>query len=309
MKNIYELLFLIKSFVIITKVRNEVFTMDFIDLHVHSNASDGSLTPKEVADEAIAMGIKAIALTDHDTVNGIPEILEYTKDKDLEVVPGIELSCYYKNREIHILGFYGDYNNPELKTDLDELKEAREGRNKKMVKLMRADGIDITMEKLLHGNPDSVITRAHFARVLVEEGVCKNKDVAFKKFIGIGCKYYLPKPQITCEKAMNILRKYFKAIYLAHPLLYHLGYAQIEELLIYLKTLGLTGLEAYHSSNNSYESDKLRSMAQKLGLGYSGGSDFHGVVKPNIKIGVGRGGMKIPMKLLDNIKNQISITK
>lgn len=280
--------------------------MDLIDLHVHSNASDGSLTPSQVADEAIRMGLKAIALTDHDTVDGVEEILDYTKDKDLEIVPGIELSCYYKNREIHILGFYGDYNNPELAKDLQELKAAREGRNLEMVRLMQADGIDITMEKLLHGNPDSVITRAHFARVLVEEGICKTKDIAFKKYIGIGCKYYLPKPQITCEKAMGILTKYFKAVYLAHPLLYHLGYAQIEELLIYLKSLGLSGLEAYHSSNNSYESDKLRSMALKLDLGISGGSDFHGVVKPNIQMGKGRGGMKIPMRLLDNIKEQIT---
>ncbi len=280
--------------------------MDLIDLHVHSNASDGSLTPTQVADEAIAMGLKAIALTDHDTVDGVAEILEYTKDKDLEVVPGIELSCYYNNREIHILGFYGDYENPELKKDLQELQEARENRNRKMVELMQADGLNVTMEKLLHGNPDSVITRAHFARVLVEEGICKTKDVAFKKYIGIGCKYYLPKPQVTCERAMGILNKYFKAIYLAHPLLYHFGYNQIEELLVYLKGLGLTGLEAYHSSNNSYESDKLRSMALKLDLGISGGSDFHGVVKPNIKMGIGRGGMRIPMRLLDNIKAQIS---
>ena len=289
----------------IISVRNEVLIMDLIDLHVHSNASDGSLTPAEVADEAIAMGLKAIALTDHDTVDGVAEILEYTKNKDLEVVPGIELSCYYKNREIHILGFYGDYENPELQKELDSLKEAREGRNKKMIELMQADGLNVTMEKLLHGNPDSVITRAHFARVLVEEGICKTKDIAFKKYIGIGCKYYLPKPQVTCERAMGILNKYFKAIYLAHPLLYHFGYAQIEELLIYLKSLGLDGLEAYHSSNNSYESDKLRSMALKLDLGISGGSDFHGVVKPNIKMGIGRGGMRIPMRLLDNIKASI----
>ncbi len=276
--------------------------MELIDLHVHSNASDGSLTPSEVADEAIKMGLSAIALTDHDTIDGVTEILEYTKDKDLEVIPGIELSCYYNNREIHILGFYVDYTNPELQKELDILKEAREGRNLKMIELMRKDGIDITMEKLLHGNPDSVITRAHFARVLVEDGICKDKEVAFKKYIGIGCKYYLPKPQVTCETAMNILTKYSKAAFLAHPLLYHLGYNQIEELLIYLKSLGLKGIEAYHSSNNCYESDKLRSMALKLDLAISGGSDYHGIIKPNIQMGKGRGGMRVPMRLLDNIK-------
>lgn len=276
--------------------------METIDLHVHSNASDGSLTPSMVADEAIKMGISAMALTDHDTVDGISEIMSYTADKALEVVPGIELSCYYKNREIHILGFYVDYENPDLQKELEELKKAREGRNLKMIELMQADGLDITMEKLLHGNPDSVITRAHFARVFVEEGICRDKDTVFKKYIGVGCKYYLPKPQITCEKAMGILSRYSKGSFLAHPLLYHLGYNQIDELISYLKPLGLKGIEAYHSSNNSYESDRLRSLALKHGLLISGGSDFHGVVKPNIQIGKGRGGMKIPMRLLDNIK-------
>ncbi|MGN0435982.1 MAG: PHP domain-containing protein [Wujia sp.] len=276
--------------------------MEIIDLHVHSNASDGSLTPTQVADEAIRTGLSAIALTDHDTVDGIPEIMEYTRDKELTVIPGIELSCYYKSREIHILGFYVDYNNPDLKAELQILKRAREERNLKMVELMQADGLPVTMEKLLHGNPDSVITRAHFARVLVEEGVCRDKEVAFKKYIGIGCKYYLPKPQVTCETAMDILRKYSRGAFLAHPLLYHLGYHQIEELLVYLKGLGLKGIEAYHSSNNSYESDKLRSLAIKHELLISGGSDFHGIVKPNIRLGVGRGGMRIPIKLLDEIK-------
>ena len=276
--------------------------MDLIDLHVHSNASDGSFTPSQVADLAIDAGLKAIALTDHDTIDGIAEIIDYTKDRQLEVVPGIELSCYYQNREVHILGFYVDYENPELNRELKVLKEAREGRNIKMVELMQKDGLNVTMEKLLHGNPDSVITRAHFARVLVEEGICKDKDTAFRKYIGIGCKYYLPKPQVTCETAMNILTKYSKASFLAHPLLYHLGYSQIEELLIYLKSLGLKGLEAYHSSNNAYESDRLRQIAASLDLKISGGSDCHGIIKPNIRLGAGRGNMRVHYKLLEDIK-------
>lgn len=273
-----------------------------IDLHVHSNASDGSFSPSEVADLAIEAGLSAIALTDHDTIDGIPEIMKYTEGKDLEIVPGIELSCYYQKREIHILGFYMDYNNSELNQELSRLKEARENRNIKMVDLMQKDGIPVTMEKLLHGNPDSVITRAHFARVLVEEGICKDKNAAFRKYIGVGCKYYLAKPEVTCEQAMDIITKYGKAAFLAHPLIYHLGYTQIEELIDYLKPMGLKGIEAYHSSNNSYESDKLRSIALKKELAISGGSDFHGAVKPDIMIGRGRGGMKIPMRLLDNIK-------
>lgn len=276
--------------------------MDLIDLHVHSNASDGSFTPTQLADLAIESGLRAIALTDHDTVDGVAEIMDYTKDKPLEVVPGIELSCYYNNREIHILGFYVDYKNPKLSEELNVLKKARVERNLKMLELMQKDGLPVTMEKLLHGNPDSVITRAHFARVLVEEGICRDKEVAFRKYIGIGCKYYLPKPQVTCEKAMSILTKYSKGAFLAHPLIYHLGYAQIEELLVYLKGLGLKGLEAYHSSNNAYESDKLRQIAIKHDLKISGGSDFHGIIKPNIQLGMGRGRMKVDFHLLEEIK-------
>ena len=181
------------------------------------------------------------------------------------------------------------------------MKKAREGRNLKMVAMMQADGLPVTMEKLLHGNPDSVITRAHFARVLVEEGVCKDKNQAFNKYIGVGCKYYLPKPQVTCEKAMRILTTYGKAAFLAHPLLYHFGYAQIEELLDFLKSLGLKGLEAWHSSNNRYESEKLSAIARKHELAVSGGSDFHGIVKPNIMIGRGRGNMKTSEEILTQL--------
>ena len=279
--------------------------MSYIDLHVHSNASDGSYTPSQVADLAMDVGLSAIALTDHDTVDGVSEIMNYTKDKPLTVVPGIELSAYYNKREIHILGYYMDYEHPDLNRELLEMKKAREGRNLKMVAMMQADGLPVTMEKLLHGNPDSVITRAHFARVLVEEGVCRDKNQAFNKLIGVGCKYYLPKPEVTCEKAMHILTTYGRAAYLAHPLLYHLGYAQIEELLEYLKSLGLKGLEAHHSSNNRYESEKLSAIARKHELAVSGGSDFHGIVKPNIGIGIGRGGMKIPEDFLVRL-NEVS---
>ena len=276
--------------------------MELIDLHVHSNASDGSLSPSEVADEAMRMGLSAIALTDHDTVDGISEILEYTKDKPLEVVPGIELSCYYGDREIHILGYFMDYENPEFLKELSAIKQARENRNIRMVELMQKDGINISMDMLLHGNPDSVITRAHFARVLMETGVCKDKATVFKKYIGEGCKYYLPKPRVECEQAMRLINTYGRAAYLAHPLLYHMGYKQIFELLTTLKELGLKGVECHHSSNNAYESDKLRSMALELGLEISGGSDFHGAIKPDIMMGKGRGGMRIPMRFLDVIK-------
>ena len=141
-----------------------------------------------------------------------------------------------------------------------------------------------------------------FARVLIEDGIVKNKDQAFKKYLGEKCRYYLPKPEVTCERALSIINQYGKCAVLAHPLLYKLGYNQIEKLLDYLKPLGLKGLEAYHSSNNSYESGKLRAIADRHDLFVSGGTDFHGVIKPDISLGTGRGGMRITTGILDNIK-------
>lgn len=281
--------------------------MRLIDLHLHTNASDGSYSPTEVCQMANEKNLAAIAITDHDTVDGIQEAVEYcsTHIANMEMIPGIELSCKYQNREIHLLGFYMDYTNPELLSTLASIKEARYKRNLDMCHLFQADGIDMTIEKLQVGNPDTVITRAHFARVLLEEGICKTKDQAFKSYIGEKCKYYLPKPDISCEEAMKTIITYGKAAFLAHPLLYKLGYRQIEELIEYLKPLGLMGLEAYHSSNNSYESDKLRSIAAKHNLLISGGTDFHGVIKPDIQIGCGRGGMRVTEGILERIKNAL----
>lgn len=274
--------------------------MRFIDLHLHTTASDGSYSPAEVCQMAIQKKLSAIAITDHDTVDGIVEAMNYASE--IEIIPGIELSCKYNDREIHILGFYMDYTNPNLLSTLAAIKEARYKRNLEMCRLFQADGIDMTIEKLQAGNPETVITRAHFARVLLEEGICKTKDQAFKSYIGEKCKYYLPKPDISCEQAMDIINIYGKAAFLAHPLLYKLGYKQIDELIEYLKPLGLTGIEAYHSSNNSYESGKLRTMAENHGLLISGGTDFHGVIKPDIQIGCGRGSMRITEAILDRIK-------
>lgn len=281
--------------------------MKLIDLHIHTTASDGSFSPSEVCQMAIEKNLAAIAVTDHDTVDGIPEAINYASahHADMEVIPGIELSCIYSGTEIHLLGFYMDYDNPGLLSELKVLKEARQNRNIKMCALFQADGIPITIEKLQQGNPDTVITRAHFARVLVEEHICKNKEQAFKKYLGKSCKYYLPKPDISCEHAMSIINHYGKGAFLAHPLLYKFSYTQIEELLEYLKSLGLVGIEAYHSSCSSYESGRLREIAKKHQLIISGGTDFHGVVKPDIFLGTGKGSLRITSAILDNIKKTI----
>lgn len=276
--------------------------MRYVDLHVHSNASDGTLTPSEVVHLALQKNLAAIALSDHDTVKGVPEAISAAEGTTLEVVPATELSCYYQNVEIHVLGLFVDYRDADFQAKLEELEQERMQRNLDMIALFQRDNISITLEELQAGNPQSVITRAHFARVLVEKGYCKDKNAAFDRYVGVGCPYYLPKPQITPELSLPLITKAGGIPILAHPMLYKLGYRQVEELIQYLIPLGLKGIEAYHSSNNISQSDKLRSLALKYHLVVSGGSDFHGANKPDIELGTGRGGLRITESILDAIK-------
>lgn len=279
--------------------------MRFIDMHLHTTASDGSCTPSEVCQLAIDNDLAAIAITDHDTVDGVAEAVSYAarSGHDITVVPGIEMSAIYHGVEIHILGFYMDYKDPSLISRLAEIKQGRYDRNEAMCKRFQADGIDMTMEKLQHGNPDTVVTRAHFARVLIAEGICRDMNQAFKKYLGKKSKYYIPTPDIPAEEAIGLIRKYGKAAFIAHPLLYGFGYRQIEEMIDELKPNGLSGLEVYHSSNNAYESGRLREIARAHGLLISGGSDFHGAAKPDISVGRGRGGLRITETVFQDIRN------
>lgn len=276
--------------------------MRFIDMHLHTTASDGSCTPSAVCQLAIDKGLAAIAITDHDTVDGVAEAISYVDDR-ITVVPGIEMSAVYHGVEIHILGFYMDYTNHELISSLASIKQGRYNRNEEMCARFRADGIDITMEKLQHGNPNTVVTRAHFARVLIAQGICKDMNQAFKKYLGKKCKYYIPTPDMPAADAIKLIKTYGKAAFIAHPLLYGFGYRQIEEMIEELKPYGLTGLEVYHSSNNTYESGKLREIARTHGLLISGGSDFHGAAKPDISVGSGRGGLRITEAVFHDIQN------
>lgn len=276
--------------------------MRFIDMHLHTTASDGSCTPSEVCQLAIDKGLAAIAITDHDTVDGVAEAISYVDDR-ITVVPGIEMSAVYHGVEIHILGFYMDYTNHELISSLVSIKQGRYNRNEEMCARFRADGIDITMEKLQHGNPNTVVTRAHFARVLIAQGICKDMNQAFKKYLGKKCKYYIPTPDMPAADAIKLIKTYGKAAFIAHPLLYGFGYRQIEEMIEELKPYGLTGLEVYHSSNNTYESGKLREIARTHGLLISGGSDFHGAAKPDISVGSGRGGLRVTEAVFHDIQN------
>ena len=284
---------------------------NLVDLHVHSTASDGTLSPTEVVRHAQEKGLKAIALTDHDTVEGIEEARkaaeeiakEKKEEEHIEVVPGIEISCNYtKDVELHILGFFVDDKNQDFLEALAAIRQKRLERNERMVALFQKEGFSVTMEDLYHGNQSTVVTRAHFARVMMEKGYVTSKQQAFEKYLNPGKPLYLPKPTITPEYALSLLAMAQAVPVLAHPLLYRMGYAQTEQCIKELMPLGLKGVEVYHSSNNAYESGKLREIARENGILVTGGSDFHGSNKPDIAIGCGRGGLRVHESLLEEVR-------
>lgn len=276
--------------------------MGFVDLHVHSNASDGSMSPTEVVAYAASKGLDAIALTDHDTIDGIVEATNAAACYPIELIPGIELSCMYHGTEIHILGLYLDVDNFALSEGLTAIRTIRDSRNRRMLTRFQEDGFAITKADLMEDNPYTVITRSHFAKALTQKGYTATRKQAFDKYLQYGSRYCSRKEETTPETAMGLLRAANAFPVLAHPLLYNLGYAQIEQLVLDLKELGLRGIEVYHSSNNQYESGKLKQIAVQHHLLPSGGSDFHGTNKPDLDIGTGRGGLRISHLLLDDIK-------
>ena len=276
--------------------------MKLIDLHVHSTASDGSFSPSEVVNLADKAGMTAIALTDHDTVSGVAEAINASADLDLQVVPGVELSCIYKEKEIHILGLYIDHTDEDFNRYLSETAQKRASRNVEMLEAFCADGFDLTMEDLMLGSEKTTITRAHFARALCKKGYVSSPDQAFKKYLDPDRPYYRKREIITPEESIKAIREAGGFPVLAHPCQYKLGWKGIEDLVIELRSYGLLGLECFHSSNNQHESGKLRAIAMKHDLALTGGSDFHGAAKPDIRLGVGRGGLKISAAYLDTIK-------
>lgn len=288
--------------------------MKYIDLHVHSNASDGTLTPSQVVELATKQNLSAIALTDHDTLRGLNEAkiaAENARKKglDIEVIPGVELSVAYKEKDIHILGLYVNENDKNLNNILDKAVQARNGRNQKMVDNLRKAGIDITVEQLIEEAGDAVITRAHFAKFLTEHGYTKNKEEAFQTYLSPATPYYVPRNFLAPEFALSLIHEAGGIAVLAHPLLYHYSLEEVEELVKYLVGLGLDGIETIYPLNENDDEGNIRKLAERYGLLITGGSDFHGANKPKIQLGTGMGNIKIPYELLEKIKDLITQKK
>lgn len=276
--------------------------MKRIDLHTHSTASDGSCTPTEVMEAAVNAGLAAVALTDHDTMQGVPEAMEAAEKLDIECIPGIELSAVYGDREVHIVGLFLDPRDSVLAKRLDSFRQIRKQRNLRMIEKMQAAGVDITMEKVRDLEGDAVITRANLARYLVHVGYAVSIKEAFDKYLSPGLPFYVPKTGVTPEDAVRAIRDGGGTAILAHPLLYDFTPAQLDTCIELLKNYGLQGIETYYSTYSPADERNMKRLADRHGLLWSGGSDFHGSVKPHIQIGKGMGHLVIPYDILDKLR-------
>ncbi len=278
--------------------------MDRIDLHTHSNASDGSMTPSELMLHAKESGLRAVALTDHDTTAGLSEARQTAKKIGIELVCGVELAAWQDNIELHIVGLDIDEKQPEFLAAMEGMQQIREERNQKMINLMAEAGVDITLEKLHKREGDGVLTRANFARYLVSVGFVTSIDEAFKRYLDNGRPFYLPRKKITPEKAITLIKSAGGIPVLAHPMLYRLGKQTLEKYVQLLKEMGLEGMEVYYSTNTPSDDLYLSHLANHYDLKYSGGSDFHGTYKPHIKIGTGKGRLVIPYDILEKLRER-----
>ncbi len=304
--------------------------MSIVDLHVHSTSSDGTYTPSELVNYAIEKGLHAFALTDHDTIDGLQEAIDYAKQlredfanhkmpaslvalnagrrKALtisnvpEVIPGIEFSTEYQGKDIHIVGLYIDYNNPGFLKYLQDFVDSRTARNQKMCTLLQEAGIDISYDKLIAEFPNSVITRAHYAKYLLNHGYIKSMKEAFDRYVGDHCPYFVPREKVTPAQAVKLILAADGIPILAHPILYRMSDARLEKLVAELKEAGLMGIEAVYSTYNAGEERQMRALAQKYHLLISGGSDFHGSNKPGLDMGKGYGQLIVQGSVLSNIK-------
>ncbi|PAB60893.1 PHP domain-containing protein [Anaeromicrobium sediminis] len=245
--------------------------MEKIDMHVHTTASDGVFTPKEIIEWALRLNLAGIAITDHDTVEGIKEAFEFLKDNtDFLLIPGIEFSCLYKDSEVHILGYFIDYENEELNRICRKIKDARKNRATKIIEKLRTEGIDITEDDISKMGHVESIGRPHIARIMVKKGYVKDIEEAFHKWIGRNKVAYVERYKISIKEAVGYIKGAGGIAVLAHP-----GLLKEHIDLLDILNLDIDGVEVYHTKHTEEKCEQLLKIAKENEKFITGGTDFH----------------------------------
>ena len=276
-----------------------------IDLHAHTSASDGTYSPKELLKLAKSDGIEAIAITEHDTIEGLPEALEAGEKMGVEVIPGVEISIDYQPGSMHVLGLFLDIENEKLKEYITDLQTSRSSRNPRIIEKLNELGLSITMEEVEKISGGGQVGRPHIAAALLKNGHVRTIQHAFDKYLKKGAVAYYERHRLTREKAVDMIHGAGGLVILAHPHTLGVNGISLDNLMAELKEVGFDGLELFYNSHSPSDEDKLMKIVDKNGFVISGGTDFHGENKPSIKLGVGYGNMAIPYEVLQEMKQQL----
>jgi predicted metal-dependent phosphoesterase TrpH len=275
-----------------------------IDLHTHTTASDGDLSPAQLVRLAEALGLEAIAITDHDTIDGVREWFASGASAKPEVVPGIEFGAEFSPGSMHILAYYIDQRAPLLHETLDSMRRWRNERNPKIVARLRDRGFHVTFEDVRERASGEIVGRIHIAQVLLSKGYVRSIQEAFDRHIAKGKPAYVERRKLKPAEIVRIVHQLGGVAVLAHPNSLHLKQKPLKELISALKAQGLDGIEAFYAEHTDIETQFFLKLAKQQQLLVTGGSDFHGKAKPNVSLGRGKGNLDIPYSYLEEMRKK-----
>ena len=273
-----------------------------IDLHLHTRYSDGSLTPAEVVALAHQAGVTAMAITDHDIVDGIPHAMEAATKFGIEVIPGVELSSRWNGQELHVLGYCFDRQDPAFQDHLARQRRSRHDRNPQAVERLNALGLELSEDEVRAKAGSDSIGRPHIAQVLVDKGYVRDTREAFDRYLGEGAAAYVPRTLADTRDVIAWIRNAGGVPVLAHPTWTRCEGEPLYRLCTCLKEAGLLGLEVFYSTHTRKQTSRYLELAKRLDLLVTGGSDFHGAANPAIQVGRGKGTLKVPAALLEPLR-------
>ncbi|MBQ7922785.1 MAG: PHP domain-containing protein [Clostridia bacterium] len=273
----------------------------YIDLHTHTVCSDGSMTPAELIRHAKASGMTAVAISDHDTADGVKEAIKVGQEIGIEVVPAIELSAI-SDTETHILGYFIDPDSEALVSAVDNIRAIRTQRIGETCEMLEKYNIHVTLDEVKAKAGGGILCRAHIAKLMTEKGYSESPKAAFNQWLNVGCPCYSESQALTDTEAVELIRKAGGDAYLAHLHLTKKSGDDLDAFVKHLVEAGLTGVEGYYTDYTPEMAQTYRELAKKYDLKISGGTDFHGSFKPHISIGRGLGDMVIPYSVLENMK-------
>ncbi len=272
-----------------------------IDLHVHSTDSDGEKTPEELIDEAIEKGITTLAITDHDTINAMEKGIEYSKNKNINFIPGVEINARIKVGQMHMLGLGIKRDLGKLRKKLDILKQSRDSRNLKFIEKLNELGFEISLEELQEISGSDIIGKPHFAKLFLNKRYINDEKEMFSKYFDSKEFREIKNFSYEPEEVIKMILEAGGIPILAHPQTLKLTDIELEKRIIELIKNGLQGIECFHSEQTKEEMQKYCKLAQKYDLIITQGSDYHGpIIKPQIEMGIG-----INRNIINNMEKEI----